>query len=79
MFILSILAGQYGVLVSLYSRLGGHVLKWSNLMGQKWGAATLPLVHDGQFYNTEMKVGIQPFIFNIEIFYVNENDQSRIP
>ena len=43
-------------MVSLYSRLGGHIMKWSNLMGQKWGAATLPLLHDGEFYNTELKV-----------------------
>ena len=31
-------------------------MKWSNLRGQQWGAATLPLWHDGEFYNTELKV-----------------------
>lgn len=44
-------------MVSLYDRLGGHVLKWSNLKGQQWGGATLPLQHDGEFFNIEVKVG----------------------
>ena len=48
--------GEYVLMVSLYSRLGGHVMKWSNLRGQKWGAATSPLMHDGEYYNTELKV-----------------------
>jgi len=48
--------GEYVLMVSLYSRLGGHVMKWSNLRGQQWGAATLPLWHDGEFYNTELKI-----------------------
>ena len=43
-------------MVSLYDRLGGHVLKWSSLKGQQWGGATLPLHHDGEFYNIEVKV-----------------------
>lgn len=43
-------------MVSLYDRLGGHVLKWSNLKGQQWGGATLPLHHDGEFFNIEIKV-----------------------
>ena len=45
-------------MVSLYDRLGGHVLKWSNLKGQQWGGATLPLQHDGEFFNIEVKVGL---------------------
>ena len=45
-------------MVSLYDRLGGHVLKWSNLKGQQWGGATLPLQHDGEFFNIEIKVGV---------------------
>ena len=44
------------LMVSLFSRLGGHVMKWSNLRGQQWGAATLPLFHDGEYYNIELKV-----------------------
>ena len=50
-------AGRYVLMVSLYDRLGGHVLKWSNLKGQQWGGATLPLQHDGEFFNIEVKVG----------------------
>lgn len=48
--------GRYVLMVSLYNRLGGHVLRWSKLKGQMWGAATLPINHDGQFYNVEMKM-----------------------
>ncbi|XP_077989963.1 uncharacterized protein LOC144444426 [Glandiceps talaboti] len=48
--------GRYVLMVSLYDRLGGHVLRWSRLKGQQWGGATLPLQHDGYFYNIEMKV-----------------------
>ena len=50
--------GRYVLMVSLYDRLGGHVLKWSNLKGQQWGGATLPLQHDGEFFNIEIKVGL---------------------
>ena len=49
-------------MVSLYDRLGGHVLKWSNLKGQQWGGATLPLQHDGEFFNIEVKVGARMFL-----------------
>ena len=52
------LAGRYVLMVSLYDCLGGHVLKWSNLKGQQWGGATLPLQHDGEFFNIEIKVGL---------------------
>lgn len=45
-------------MVSLYDRLGGHVLKWSNLKGQQWGGATLPLQHDGEFFNIEIKASL---------------------
>ena len=51
------LAGRYVLMASLYDRLGGHVMKWSNLKGQQWGGATLPLFHEGEFYNIEVKVG----------------------
>lgn len=49
-------AGRYVLMVSLHDRLGGHVMKWSNLKGQQWGGATLPLFHEGEFYNIELKV-----------------------
>nr|XP_002734565.1 PREDICTED: uncharacterized protein LOC100373469 [Saccoglossus kowalevskii] len=48
--------GRYVLMVSLYDRLGGHILRWSRLKGQQWGGATLPLTHDGKFYNIEMKL-----------------------
>ncbi|ELU07382.1 hypothetical protein CAPTEDRAFT_226170 [Capitella teleta] len=48
--------GRYVLMVSLYNRLGGNVMRWSNLKGQNWAGATLPLPHDGHFYNTEMKI-----------------------
>ena len=51
-----ILDGRYVLMVSLYNRLGGHVMRWSNLKGQQWGGTTLPINHDGHFYNAEIKV-----------------------
>lgn len=51
--------GRYVLMVSLYNRLGGHVMRWSNLKGQQWGGATLPMNHDGHFYNTEIKVWVK--------------------
>lgn len=50
------LGGRYVLMVSLYNRLGGHNMRWSKLKGQTWGAATLPINHDGRYYNVEMKV-----------------------
>ncbi|XP_035825164.1 uncharacterized protein LOC101851493 [Aplysia californica] len=49
-------AGRYVLMVSLYNRIGGHAMRWSKLKGQQWGCATLPLFHEGNFYNTEMKL-----------------------
>ncbi|XP_076438172.1 uncharacterized protein LOC143277267 isoform X2 [Babylonia areolata] len=48
--------GRYVLMVSLYNRLGGHVMRWSKLKGQQWGGATLPLFHEGNFHNVEMKM-----------------------
>lgn len=48
--------GRYVLMVSLYNRLGGHNMRWSKLKGQTWGAATLPINHDGRYYNVEMKM-----------------------
>ncbi len=48
--------GRYVLMVSMYNRLGGHVLQWSNMKGQRWGGTTLTITHDGNFYNTEIKV-----------------------
>lgn len=49
-------ASRYILLVSLHDRLGGHVLRWSKLKGQQWGAATIPIHHQGRFYDQEIKV-----------------------
>lgn len=49
-------AGRFILMTSLYDRLGGHVLRWSNLRGQEWAGSTLPLNHDGHFYNVEIPV-----------------------
>ncbi|XP_078490654.1 uncharacterized protein LOC100184102 [Ciona intestinalis] len=46
--------GRYVVMISLYDRLGGHVLRWSKRLGQQWGGATLPVYHDGHYSNTEI-------------------------
>ncbi|XP_041361349.1 uncharacterized protein LOC121377431 [Gigantopelta aegis] len=49
-------AGRYVMMVSLHNRLGGHVMRWSKLKGQQWGGATLPVFHEGNFSNVEMKI-----------------------
>ena len=48
--------GRYVVLVSMYDRIGGHVMRWSNLTGQQWSGSTLPLSHDGAFHSIELPV-----------------------
>ena len=54
--LISFSEGRYVLMVSLYDRLGGNILRWSKMKGQHWGGATLPIHHDGSFYNFEMKV-----------------------
>ena len=44
------------MLVSMYDRIGGHVMRWSNLTGQQWSGSTLPLCHDGAFHSIELPV-----------------------
>ncbi|KAL4218371.1 Orofacial cleft 1 candidate [Mactra antiquata] len=48
--------GRYVMMVSLYDRLSGNILRWSKMKGQHWGGATLPVHHEGRFYNVEMKL-----------------------
>ena len=48
--------GRYVLMVSMYNRLSGTIMRWSNLKGQQWGGTTMPLTHDGHFYNSEIKV-----------------------
>ena len=33
-------------------------MRWSKLKGQMWGGATLTMLHEGHYYNTDMKVGV---------------------
>ncbi len=35
------------------------MLRWSRLKGQQWAASTLPMEHDGHYYNTQLKVTIE--------------------
>lgn len=56
-------AGRYVMTVSLYDRLGGNMMRWSRLRGQQWSGATLPVTHNGRFYDTEMS-------FNQSVFTV---------
>ncbi|XP_035174989.1 orofacial cleft 1 candidate gene 1 protein [Oxyura jamaicensis] len=49
--------GHYTLKVSVLSRLGGHLLQWPKLKDQPWVRTTLPVSHDGNFYNTEIYFG----------------------
>ncbi|XP_054671017.1 uncharacterized protein LOC129202383 [Grus americana] len=49
--------GHYTLKVSVLSRLGGGSLEWPELKNQPLARATLPVSHDGNFYNTEIYFG----------------------
>ncbi|XP_071889196.1 uncharacterized protein [Anas platyrhynchos] len=49
--------GHYTLKVSILNRLGGHLLQWPKLKEQPWIRTTLPVSHDGNFYNTEIYFG----------------------
>uniref|UniRef100_A0A8B9QBT3 Orofacial cleft 1 candidate gene 1 protein n=1 Tax=Apteryx owenii TaxID=8824 RepID=A0A8B9QBT3_APTOW len=49
--------GHYSLKVSVLSRLGGGLLQWPRLKEQPWARTTLPVSHDGNFYNTEIYFG----------------------
>ena len=48
--------GRYSLMISLYDRIGGHPMQWSNLDGSRWGTATLPVAHSGKYFNSELKI-----------------------
>lgn len=48
--------GRLSLVVSLQDRLGGRLLRWSALRGQEWGAATLPVVHNGRFSDADVRI-----------------------
>nr|XP_009929906.1 PREDICTED: orofacial cleft 1 candidate gene 1 protein [Opisthocomus hoazin] len=49
--------GRYTLKVSVLSRLGGASLEWPHLKEQPQARTTLPVSHDGNFYNTEIYFG----------------------
>ncbi|XP_066848550.1 uncharacterized protein [Anser cygnoides] len=49
--------GHYTLKVSVLNRLGGRLLQWPKLKEQPWVRTTLPVSHDGNFYNTEIYFG----------------------
>uniref|UniRef100_UPI00398ED48A uncharacterized protein ofcc1 n=1 Tax=Pristiophorus japonicus TaxID=55135 RepID=UPI00398ED48A len=61
--------GQYILRISLYRWLGGHSLQWSNSKDQDWAGTTLPVYHDGNFYNIELR-----FNQSIAVVLPSEND-----
>uniref|UniRef100_A0A8B9EX42 Uncharacterized protein n=1 Tax=Amazona collaria TaxID=241587 RepID=A0A8B9EX42_9PSIT len=46
--------GHYTLKVSVLSRLGGGLLEWPEMKEQPQARTTLPVSHDGNFYNTEI-------------------------
>ncbi|XP_038664415.1 uncharacterized protein LOC119972157 [Scyliorhinus canicula] len=46
--------GQFILRISLCSGLGGHPLRWSNSQDEDWAGTTLPVHHDGNFYNIQL-------------------------
>ena len=44
------------MVVSLYDKLGGALMRWSQARGQEWGGATLSSMHQGRFADTEIAV-----------------------
>ncbi|XP_050746849.1 uncharacterized protein LOC127012659 [Gymnogyps californianus] len=49
--------GHYTLKVSVLSRLGGGLLQWPKLKEQPQARTTLPVSHDGNFYNIEIYFG----------------------
>jgi hypothetical protein len=59
--------GQFIVVVSMYDRLGGHLLRWSNLRGQEWSGASLASEHDGRFSSQEIAINQVPISLDFVI------------
>lgn len=49
-------AGRLVIAVSMYDRLGGHIMRWSRLQGQEWCGTTLPFHHQARFFSVETDV-----------------------
>eukprot|EP00163_Fabomonas_tropica_P004964 TRINITY_DN1442_c0_g1_i3.p1 TRINITY_DN1442_c0_g1~~TRINITY_DN1442_c0_g1_i3.p1 ORF type:complete len:1066 (+),score=331.44 TRINITY_DN1442_c0_g1_i3:1132-4329(+) len=54
--------GRYVLVVSLYDRLGGNELRWSNLHKQSYDGSTVPVRHSGAFHAQEIKFNQNVFI-----------------
>eukprot|EP01028_Stygiella_incarcerata_P006001 TRINITY_DN24702_c1_g1_i1.p1 TRINITY_DN24702_c1_g1~~TRINITY_DN24702_c1_g1_i1.p1 ORF type:complete len:1211 (+),score=372.92 TRINITY_DN24702_c1_g1_i1:122-3754(+) len=54
--------GKYVMLVSLYDRLGGVPMKFSNLGGLRWKGASNSVMHDGRFFDVNLEFGESVFI-----------------
>lgn len=59
--------GEYVILVSVYDRLGGHPVRWSNHSpgvadSKTWAGVSTPVRHGGRFYNTELKFEQSVFV-----------------
>eukprot|EP00042_Codosiga_hollandica_P055187 m.766769 g.766769 ORF g.766769 m.766769 type:complete len:1289 (-) comp59065_c0_seq41:1665-5531(-) len=53
--------GQYIVVVSLYDRLGGRLMRWSRLKGSEWHGATLTCDYFGRFSDEELAINQSVF------------------
>ncbi|XP_015709991.2 orofacial cleft 1 candidate gene 1 protein isoform X1 [Coturnix japonica] len=49
--------GHYTLKLSVLSCLGGGLLQWPKQKEEPWARTTLPVSHDGNFYNAEMYFG----------------------
>ncbi|MBN3321004.1 OFCC1 protein, partial [Atractosteus spatula] len=54
--------GRYALRISLYSRLGGQVLRWSKIRDHQWAATTSSVGHGGNFYDSELQFTQSVFI-----------------
>ncbi|XP_077209283.1 uncharacterized protein LOC143845107 isoform X2 [Paroedura picta] len=46
--------GSYILKASLHRRLGDKILHWNKVDGQQWSGTTLPVRHNGNFYDVEI-------------------------
>ena len=61
--------GEYIMVVSLYDKLGGALMRWSQARGQEWGGATLSSMHQGRFADTEIPVNqVHTRYWNVAVF-----------
>ncbi len=54
--------GRYVMVVSLYDRLCGSELRWSQLKGQAYNCSTLPVIHEGRYHDAELRFNQSVYI-----------------